>query len=464
MADNGVQSERVKRLNDRPIRKGRYVLYWMQAAQREEYNHALEYAAAKANRLGLPLLACFGLTDRFPGANLRHYAFMLEGLRETAAALSSRRGVALAVRRGPPDDVAIALSGDAALLVTDRGYLRVQREWQRRVREKATCAVVQVETDVVVPVEVVSNKEEYAARTIRPRIHRHLSKFIVPIRRVGLRRGSMDLDVPGEDLSDIEGLLAALDIDRSVPPSPLFRGGVREAKRRLRRFLRKGLAGYPRLRGEPALDGVSHMSPYLHFGQISPLYIALQARRAREAPVEAREAFLEELIVRRELSMNFVLRNPKYDRYVALPAWARRSLARHARDARPYRYGPKRLENARTHDPFWNAAQREMMITGKMHNTMRMYWGKKIIEWSASPEEAFRRALYLNNKYELDGRDPNSFAGVAWCFGKHDRPWTERPVFGYVRYMNDRGLRRKYDMDAYLRKIASLEAPSCPTS
>jgi len=209
---------------------------------------------------------------------------------------------------------------------------------------------------------------------------------------------------------------------------------------------------------------VSHMSPYLHFGQISPLYIALQARRAREAPVEAREAFLEELIVRRELSMNFVYRNPKYDRYAALPAWARRSLARHARDARPYRYGPKRLENARTHDPFWNAAQREMTITGKMHNTMRMYWGKKIIEWSASPEEAFRRALYLNNKYELDGRDPNSFAGVAWCFGKHDRPWTERPVFGYVRYMNDRGLRRKYDMDAYLRKIASLEAPSCPTS
>jgi deoxyribodipyrimidine photo-lyase len=192
------------------------------------------------------------------------------------------------------------------------------------------------------------------------------------------------------------------------------------------------------------------MSPYLHFGQISPLYIALKVSKTRSLGAEA---FFEELIIRRELSMNFVFYNEKYDSFKSIPDWAKKTLRAHQKDRRPYLYSPKELENAGTHDPYWNAAQKEMVITGKMHGYMRMYWGKKILEWSKTPEEAFKVALYLNNKYELDGRDPNGFIGVAWCFGKHDRPWGERAIFGNVRYMNDKGLKRKFDADKYVKMM-----------
>jgi deoxyribodipyrimidine photo-lyase len=206
------------------------------------------------------------------------------------------------------------------------------------------------------------------------------------------------------------------------------------------------------------------MSPYLHFGQVSPIQIALKVRQASGKPKAAKEAYLEELIVRRELSMNFVHFNAHYDSYEALPEWAKKTLETHKKDRREYLYSPNELEHAQTHDSYWNAAQKEMVATGKMHNYMRMYWGKKILEWSPTPEEAFGIALNLNNKYEMDGRDPNAFAGVAWCFGKHDRPWPERPIFGKVRYMNDRGLRRKFDIEGYVRRVESLPqaSPSKP--
>jgi deoxyribodipyrimidine photo-lyase len=199
------------------------------------------------------------------------------------------------------------------------------------------------------------------------------------------------------------------------------------------------------------------MSPYLHFGQISPLFIALQTHAAKGIKKQNKDAYLEELVVRRELSMNYCFYNPHYDSYSGLPDWAQKTLKAHRNDKREYIYSITELERARTHDPYWNAAQREMLLTGKMHNYMRMYWGKKILEWSATPEDAFKNALYLNNKYELDGRDPNSFTGVAWCFAKHDRPWNERAVFGTVRYMSSSGLERKFDMDAYVQKIEDLQ-------
>jgi deoxyribodipyrimidine photo-lyase len=202
---------------------------------------------------------------------------------------------------------------------------------------------------------------------------------------------------------------------------------------------------------DPGAHMVSDLSPYIHFGQISPVYIAREVIRCNKA---GKDAFLEELIVRRELSINYVYYNDFYAGYEALPAWARETLSAHKGDKRPYLYDLQSLERAETHDPYWNAAQAEMVRRGKMHGYMRMYWGKKILEWSPSPREAFSRALYLNNKYELDGRDPNGFAGVAWCFGKHDRAWPERPVFGKVRYMNAAGLERKFNMAAYVKSIA----------
>jgi deoxyribodipyrimidine photo-lyase len=225
----------------------------------------------------------------------------------------------------------------------------------------------------------------------------------------------------------------------------------------LRGFLRNKLDHYTEKRNDPSLNYVSNMSPYLHFGQISPLYIALQVLKTNSPGCEA---YLEELIVRRELSHNFLYYNNKYDMFEALPPWAKQSLNLHRKDKREYVYSLETFENAQTHDPYWNAAQEEMVITGKMHGYMRMYWGKKILEWSNSPEEGFKIALKLNNKYELDGRDANGFAGIAWCFGKHDRAWGEREVFGKIRYMNAAGLKRKFDPDEYVKRVNQMKEDS----
>jgi deoxyribodipyrimidine photo-lyase len=448
-----IHEARIEALNDRRIRKGRYVLYWMQASQRVEYNHALEYAIERANELGLPLLVFFGITDDFPEANERHYHFMLEGLKEVKTALRSR-GIGMLVLHRRPERGAVDLAGEAALVVADRGYLRIQRKWRERAARNAGCPLIQVESDTVVPVETVSDKEEYAAATIRPKIGSRLEEFLVPLRARRVKRQSLDLAKGSLAIGETEAALSRLKIDRSVGRVGDLKGGTGEAKRRLRHFIGAHLDGYDQLRNDPTRDCLSGMSPYLHFGQISPLYIALKIKAAGSAGTAA---YLEELLVRRELSMNFVYYNANYDSFMGLPEWARKTLAKHRGDKRAYVYTLRQLESAATHDPYWNAAQNEMRLTGKMHGYMRMYWGKKIIEWTRTPEHAFKIALYLNNKYEVDGRDPNGFAGVAWCFGKHDRPWAERPVFGLVRYMNDKGLRRKFDADGYVHRIERLK-------
>jgi deoxyribodipyrimidine photo-lyase len=448
-----IQNERINLLNRRPIRQGRYVLYWMQAAQRAGCNHALEYAIDRANERKKPVVVAFGLTAAFPEANARHYRFMLEGLRETAAALKDR-GIQMVVRAQSPPACIPDLAREACLAVVDEGHLGIQRRWRSEVGQALDCSLEAVETNLVVPVEEASEKEDFSAGTFRPRITRKLDAYLVALkpRRVG--KDSLDLRLGGLKLDDPDAVLRQIKVDTSVGPARGFQGGLAEARRRLKDFVENRLDDYPDRHNDPSADGQSHLSPYLHFGQISPLEIALKVRAARSL---GGPAFLEELIVRRELSHNFVHHNPQYDRFACLPPWARRTLAYHCRDRREYVYSQAQFEAAGTHDPYWNAAQREMVLTGKMHGYMRMYWGKKILEWTKTPEDAFRIALFLNNKYELDGRDPNGFAGVAWCFGKHDRAWTERPVFGKIRYMNASGLRRKFDADAYVRKIEGLE-------
>ncbi len=451
-----IHPERVQKLNARPLKKGRFVLYWMQASQRAECNHSLEYGVRQANQQNLPVVVLFVLTDRFPEANLRHYTFMVEGLQEVKNRLEERGILFIAVKGSPQKEV-LRVAREASLIVADRGYLRVQRDWRKEVAENAHCPVLQVETDLVVPVEEACPKEAYSAAVLRPKINSHLRKYLVSLSETPVKYTMRNQDFAGLDLKkSIPSILSSLSIDRTVKPVNHFRGGPSEAKRLLGDFIAYKLKDYGELRSDPFLDCVSHMSPYLHFGQISPLYIALQVQKAGRVPLKTREVFLEELIVRRELAMNFAQYNPAYDSFQAIPNWAKRTLKAHQRDKREYIYSQEKLEEAKTHDPYWNAAQREMVITGKMHNYMRMYWGKKILEWCASPEEALRIAVYLNNKYELDGRDPNSFAGVAWCFGKHDRPWGERKIFGQVRYMNDAGLRRKFKIDDYVKKIAAL--------
>ncbi len=449
-----IQETRIRRLNDRGPAQGEYVLYWMQQSQRAEFNHALEYAVQRANDQKQPLLAGFGLMDDYPEANLRHYHFLLQGLQETQQALH-RRGIRLVVGRGSPDAVALRLARGASLIVCDRGYLRHQKLWRCRVADSFDGEVVQVESDSVVPVEVASDKAESAARTLRPRIHRHLDDYLVELSPTPIARDSLGLAAEGPDLDDLDAVLSQLELDRSVPPVNRFRGGTSAAKARLRDFLRRHLEGYAAHRNQPELDGVSHMSPYLHFGQISPVYVALQVREAAGRP-EDRANYLEELVIRRELALNFVHFTEDYDRYTALPAWARTTLEEHRQDERSRRYTRAQLDAAETHDPYWNAAMREMKHTGYMHNHMRMYWGKKILEWSPTPESAYRVALELNNRYFLDGRDPASYANIAWIFGLHDRPWPERPVYGTVRSMTSGGLERKTDMAAYVERVDEL--------
>jgi deoxyribodipyrimidine photo-lyase len=452
METKEIQEERVRQLTDKEIVEGDYVLYWMQEAQRAEYNYALEYAVQRANELGKPLLVIFGLMADYPEANLRHYAFLLEGLQDVRDALKERK-IKFVVRRGSPDEVALDAGKTASLIVCDMSYLNLQKKWREKVAEKADCAVVQVETEVVVPVELASDKREHAARTLRPRIQEHLDEFLVELEPTAVEKQSLNMKDDGLDLSDVGEILDAMKLDRSVAPmSHLYRGGTSEAKKILEHFLESRLDTYVEHRNQPQTDDVSHMSKYLHYGHISPVYVALKIQDANP-PQEDLDSYLEELIIRRELSMNFCHYTPDYDQFSNLPDWAKETLEEHKEDEREYLYTREQLENAETHDEYWNAAMNEMRYTGYMHNYMRMYWGKKILEWSETPEVAYETTLYLNNKYFIDGRDPNSYANVAWVFGQHDRGWQERAVFGKVRYMSAAGLERKAKPEEYVEKV-----------
>ncbi|WP_375465596.1 deoxyribodipyrimidine photo-lyase [uncultured Methylobacterium sp.] len=455
-----IHEKRVRILNDAAPRDGgAYVLYLLQQANRAHHNPALEWAIAEGNRLGLPVVACFGLLDGrngFPEANARHYAFLLQGLADARAGLEAR-GVAFVVRKGSPAEVARDLSGRAALVVLDRGYLAIQKRWYGAIAAGVDTRVVQVEGDVVVPVETASGKHEFAARTLRPKLHRLWDDFLEPVAAEVVKHRADGLSLRSEiDVSDPDRVLAGMSLDTAVAPVRRFIGGETEARRRLTAFLAEGLAGYGNGRNRPEAAAASHMSPYLHFGQISPVEMALAIRAAKAGDDDDRSTYLEELIVRRELASNHVFYTDGYDAYArAVPDWARKTLAEHAGDARPYGYSEAQLAAGKTHDPYWNAAQAEMRETGYMHNQLRMYWGKKILEWSPSPEEGFARTLRLNNRYFLDGRDPNSFTNVAWVYGLHDRPWARRKVFGTVRYQSENSL-RKFDAKAYVKTVERL--------
>ncbi|WP_309571466.1 deoxyribodipyrimidine photo-lyase, partial [Deinococcus sp.] len=404
-------------------------------------------AVREANRLKRPLVAVFGLTPGYPEANARHYHFLLEGLRDLRMNLAVR-GVPLRVALGRPPEVALAAAQEgAALVVTDAGYLRLQREWRAWLRDRLDVPLVQVESEAVIPVHVVSGKQEYAARTIRPKIQRLLPEYLVPLEPHDLKQRLTGWDA-GVDVTNPAAVVADLPIDHSVP-SGEEEGGEDAALDRLEVFVTRGLDAYDTARNDPNADGGSRLSASLHYGHLSPLSAALAAREHAGPGVDA---FLEELVVRRELSFNYCTYCADYDRYEGVPAWARATLAEHAGDRREYVYSRDEFDAAQTHDPYWNAAQAQMVATGRMPNYLRMYWGKKILEWTATPQDAHAVMVWLNNRYEQDGRDANSFVGVNWVLGLHDRPWTRRPVYGMVRSMGAAGLRRKFDIDSYAAK------------
>lgn len=436
-----------------PDLNGRCVVYWMQRSQRALDNPALEVAVRAANLLGLPCVVFFAPVPFYPHANLRHYRFLNQGIPDIAAGLK-KRGIGFVLRRYP-DHQLLKFCGEvrAALVVGDENPMREPERWREIVAKKIRVPFWTVDSDVIVPSKLLL-KEQYGAYTARPVICRLLPDFLQPA-------GNTRAKVAWKDPQDLKSLPPDTDItsgwelDRSVPPVDRIVGGTNEALKKLKRFLKSRLTHYPIDRNKPELDATSHLSAYLHFGHIGPHTVALAIQKAR-APRAAKEAFLEQLIVRRELAINFVRFNPDYDNFESAAPWAHKSLAEHAADPRKI-YSERQLEDALTHDPLWNAAQRQMVVTGFMHNYMRMYWAKKILEWSKTPAQAFRTAVYLNDKYELDGRDPNGYAGIAWAIvGKHDRPWFERPVFGKVRYMSLNSTSKKFDSKRYIQQIQEL--------
>jgi deoxyribodipyrimidine photo-lyase len=430
-----------------PDVEGRCIVYWMRRSLRAEDNPALEIAIAAGNYLEKPVLVLFSLVP-VSNANLRHYTFMVEAFNEIDEQLL-RKNVRFILRREPDDNVAgFCAETRAALLVTDENPLRGPERRLRRVMERLRIPVWSVDADVVVPTKLIPGKQ-YAARIIRPKLARLRDEFLVEpksgIARVSWR-GTLRTLSPDE--TSIQGLA----IDRSVQPSQFVRGGSNHAGRALRDFVRDRLHDYPKWRNHPEENGTSHLSPYLHFGQISPVRIALEVSKADAASV-AKEAFLDQLITWRELSINFVRNNKTYDSIECAEPWSARTLAKHSKDKRPVVYNERQLENAETYDDLWNAAQIQMVEHGWMHNYMRMYWGKKILEWTRSPAEGFQIAVRLNDKYEIDGRDPNGYAGIAWAIaGKLDRPWFERPIFGQIRYMSAASTGKKFDSKKYVEQ------------
>jgi deoxyribodipyrimidine photo-lyase len=427
----------------------------MQRAQRGRDNPALDRAIVLANERRLPVLAVFGLTAAYPQAQRRHYRFLLDGLVDAARDLEARR-VPLIIHLAEPGQAVLQVVGQMrpALVVGDENPVRIGQQWRAAVAAGLRVPFECVDADVVVPTALFPH-EEYAARTIRPKIHRVWREYLVSAPEPRAETVWSGDDLPRGEPVEADRLLARLNVGGAREVAD-YRGGTDEALARLRRFVTERLPRYATERNEPTPPSTSELSAHLHFGHIGPLTIA-RAVLASGAPQAAIDAYLEELIVRRELAINFVARNPDYDRLAGCPEWARKTLALHARDPRPVLYTQDDLEAARTHDPLWNAAQQEMVLTGRMHNYLRMYWAKKILEWSEDAGTAFAVALDLNDRYEMDGRDPNGYAGVAWAIGgKHDRPWPERPIFGTVRSMTYQSTRRKFDSAAYIARITAM--------
>ena len=455
-------NERVVPLNHaRPNNRARYVLYWMQMYKRIEYNHALVWAIRKANELQLPLVVYEGLKYYYPWANDRLHTFVLEGVQEKRsrfAELGIRYIFYLQKDADSPKQVVTSLAEDAALIVTDDFPCFIIPQHDRRVAERSNVPVHAVDSNGIIPMSKFE-KEEYAAYTIRPKIKKLLPQYLQPFAEetVQIDGIGLEIDCPETTVtsSAIRDLVAACDIDHSVPPSKIYHGGTSNGRARLRKFIDEILPGYDVTRNKPERDGSSRLSPYLHFGFLSPLEIALAVNESN-APAKAKDAFLEELIVRRELSFNFTRHNSKYDSLESLPAWVHKTMREHADDESQFLYSPEQLEAGQTHDELWNAAQRELVATGGMHNYVRMLWGKNVIAWTRTYEEAFVILEHLNNKYALDGRDPNSYAGILWCFGKHDRPWMERPVFGTMRYMTSSNTGKKFDSQKYIEWTKTL--------
>lgn len=452
----------------RLVPEGDYVLYWMQAYHRLDDNWAFRHAVREADRLNKPLVVHQGLDPTYPHASDRIHHFALAGARETArraAELGVHYQFVLRRRRADDRRVVDRLASRAAVLVTDLFPTAGVRGRTLRLAERVAVRTVEVESFCVVPAAVFE-KEEYAARTLRPKLAKLLDRALEPAEDRGPRRAATPAlarlvaeltEVAPLDLAtaDLAAECAACEIDHAVPIAPLVPGRA-AALARLEAFAADGLRRYGDRRRDPTDDaGTSRLSPYLHFGQVGPGEVARAVREA--GPRAQAEAFLDELCTWRELAFNFCLRNPDHFRLRALPDWARRTLAEHEDDPREVTYTLAQMEHAETGDELWNAAQRELLATGQIHNMMRQVWGKSVLLWTNTYQRALEVLLHLNDRWGLDGRDPNSYANILWCFGKFDRAFQERPVWGKLRPISLARARQKFDAKTYMARWQELD-------
>ena len=425
------------------------VIYWMSRDQRINDNWALLFAQQLALEKKRNLAVVFSVVPQFLEATIRQYDFMLKGLMEVERTLKKFNIRFFLLTGNPVDEISKLLKEvKGSILVSDFDPLKIKRKWKNEIAKKIEIPFYEVDTHNIVPCFYVSPKQEFGAYTIRPKIHKNLPEFLDNFPKLKKMKTSNSFS---SDLIDWESVYSSLKINDKVTRVSWIKPGEGAAHKTLKMFVEDRIDIYAEVRNDPNANVLSNLSPYLHFGQISAQRVALIISGLGNHP--STESFLEELIVRRELSDNFCYRNPDYDSFKGFPDWAKKTLNDHRKDEREFIYSLKEFENSETHEDLWNAAQNEMVNTGKMHGYMRMYWAKKILEWSKSPEDALKISIYLNDKYELDGRDPNGYTGCAWAIGGlHDRAWAERPVFGKIRYMNRNGAKRKFDIEEYIRK------------
>lgn len=440
--------KRARLLNNYEYKAGA-IIYWMSRDQRVQDNHSLLFARHLALEKEAALIVMFNLVDSFLNAGLRQFGFMLKGLNEVAKELENYN-IPFYFLQGEPSVTVPAFIKEtgAGLLVTDFDPLKIKKKWKGEVSAKITIPFYEVDSHNIIPCWLTSPKLEYGAYTIRPKINKLLPEFL---------REYPELKIMKESNLPCNYKIRTIELDKhfdaSVPQVNWITPGSRAAMHSLENFLENKLDKYAEFKNDPCKDYQSGLSPYLHFGQISSQRITLNSEK-HPYKIESKTAFLEELIVRKELSDNFCFYNENYESYEGFPLWAKSSLYQHKNDRREFIYSLKEFEIGKTHEDLWNAAQFELVKTGKMHGYMRMYWAKKILEWSKSPQDALKTTIYLNDKYELDGRDPNGYAGCAWSIGgTHDRAWFERPVFGKIRYMNRNGAKKKFDIESYIAKF-----------
>lgn len=446
--------KRVRILKEDKAKSGP-VVYWMQRDQRAHDNWALTYAQQTAIVKNVPFYVVFNLVSKFLEATIRQYGFMLKGLEQVQVELEKYNIPFYLTTGNAEDEIPKFLNKiNASQLITDFNPLKNILTWKKAIADKIEIPFHEVDAHNIIPCWIASNKLEFAAYTIRPKIHKLLPEFLDEFPKLKKMKHKNVL-FQKINWQEITG---SLKINFDIPEVVWLIPGESAAQKTLEKFIKNKLRDYDENRNDPNENATSNLSPYLHFGQISAQRIALMIQQFTELS-ESRKSFLEELIVRRELSDNFCYYNRDYDSFDGFPQWAKVSLNLHRKDKREFIYSLREFEKAKTHDELWNAAQMEMVIKGKMQGYMRMYWAKKILEWSKSPEEAMRIAIYLNDKYELDGRDPNGYAGIAWSIGGvHDRAWSERKVFGKIRYMNYYGCARKFDVKKYIALSSNKRA------